>query len=407
MKRRIFFILVIILFSAGGYFIFFYQNKTLKYIPENADVVVLVDSKKVVREYVSEFLAHPSEWFRDEEQTGQVSWQDSGLRMPDFIQIFHLKGTGFSEWYTVLEIKDKNAFSAFLKKRNFVAEGKNSFQKDHFFVSIHDQLCIVSTKNFKDNAPEKLLSSLRKDLKADVFMENSLASISLVEGMRTQNFLVAVKEDAIEIKNTENSEQFSSLIAGLEKNVIFLNAELHAEKIQSLAQYCNADWEKAGLTSVTMSATLEQVQDTIISYGYDDDFNEIEKVSYQKLVQPNYDIQLETQNKDQANAYFHQKKWVNAQGQFTEIPFQPNRIAEDSLGFRIYSTRKPVKAAVAKGSSFIFIKNNPLLFSSFKSIATADKAVLRDMEYLFAGFSGHETYMKIQFKKKKLPLILR
>ena len=97
-----------LLIAISVYYLFFYQNKTLKYLPENADVVVLIDVKKLAREAVFNFATNPSRWFEKSENKDDLfSLRNSGVKIPDFVQIFHLKNSQISEWYSVLEINNQ------------------------------------------------------------------------------------------------------------------------------------------------------------------------------------------------------------------------------------------------------------------------------------------------------------
>jgi len=63
MKRRIIAFAALFLFSAGIYFLLYHKDKNLNFIPENADAVILIDKKKLTKQYLSAFIAHPSQWF--------------------------------------------------------------------------------------------------------------------------------------------------------------------------------------------------------------------------------------------------------------------------------------------------------------------------------------------------------
>lgn len=408
MKKRYIALIITILLSVGIYFLFFHKDKNLKYIPENADVVVLVDVKKATRQYISSFLMHPSKWFEDDKKNDKkISISDSGLKIPDFLQIFHLKNTKISEWYTIFEINDKAKFSAFLKERKFISDGKDLFKNNQLFIKIEDGKCIVGTSdlNFKNIGKPFSEKFRNKNLYADSFMEDGLGSISFISELRTQNFSINLKDDEIEIKNEGNSIDFEPLISDLEKKTQFLQTELDSENIKKISSFFNENLnDSISVNSLKMSANLSEVNDTIISYGYDDQFNEIEKISYQKIVQPNYEILLQTSNPDKTWSYFQQKNWINAQNQFTAIPFQPNLISKNKNQLSIKSTQKAVKLSETKNQNYIFIKNNPLLFSSFK---TLNNPIFKGIEYLFYGNKNLDYTMKIKFKKEKYPLILR
>lgn len=408
MKKKYIFLIIIVLLSIGVYFLFFHKDKSLKYIPDNADIVVLVDVKKAKRQYISSYIAHPSKWF--EEKNGaknKISVTDSGLEIPDFLQIFHLNNTKISEWYTVLEINDKEKLSAFLKDRKFINDGKGTFKINQLFVKINGEKCIVGTSDLNfSNIGKPFSEKFRNNvLNADSFMDDGLGSISFISELRTQNFSIDLQDDEIEIKNKQNSTNFELLISDLYKKTQFLDAELDSENIKKIGSVFKENLiDSTSVNHLKMSANLTQVNDTIVSYEYDDNFNEIEKISYQKIVQPDYEIVLQTSNPEKAWTYFQNKKWINAKNQFTAIPFQPNLMSVNKNRISIKSTRKSVKINETKNQNYIFIKNNSLLLSSFK---TLNNQFFKDIEYLFYGNKNQNYTVKIKFKKEKYPLILR
>lgn len=408
MKKKYIFLIIIALLSIGVYFLFFHKDKSLKYIPDNADIVVLVDVKKAKRQYISSYIAHPSKWF--EEKNGaknKISVTDSGLEIPDFLQIFHLNNTKISEWYTVLEINDKEKLSAFLKDRKFINDGKGTFKNNQLFVKINGEKCIVGTSDLNFNNIGKPFSEKFRNnvLNADSFMDDSLGSISFISELRTQNFSIDLQDDEIEIKNKQNSTNFELLISDLYKKTQFLDAELDSENIKKIGSVFKENLtDSASVNHLKMCANLTQVNDTIVSYEYDDNFNEIEKITYQKIVQPDFEIVLQTSNPEKAWTYFQNKKWINAKNQFTAIPFQPNLMSVNKNRISIKSTRKSVKINETKNQNYIFIKNNSLLLSSFK---TLNNQFFKDIEYLFYGNKNQDYTVKIKFKKEKYPLILR
>lgn len=399
---------VTILLSVCIYFLFFHKDKSLKYIPENADIVVLLDVKKTTRQYISSFIMHPSKWFEEgKKDKNKISIKNSGLEIPDFLQIFHLNKTKISEWYAILEINDKEKFLAFLKSRQFVNDGKDRFKNSQFFIKIEGEKCIVGTSNLNFNNIGKPFSQnfRNNELNAESFLKDGIGSISFITELRTQNFSINLNDDEIEIRNEGNSIDFESLIFDLEKKTQFLQAELDSENIKKISSFFNENLnDSISVNSLKTSANLSEVNDTIISYGYDDNFNEIEKISYQKIVQPDYEILLQTSNPEKTWNYFQNKKWINAQNQFTAIPFQPNLISKKGNQIVIKSTRKSIKVEEHKNQNFVFVKNNPLLFSSFK---TLNNPIFKNIEYLFYGNKNQDYSVKIKFKKEKYPLILR
>ncbi|WP_029296197.1 hypothetical protein [Chryseobacterium hispalense] len=409
MKKKIAACILLILLLCG-YFIFYHRDKQLKFIPRNADVVVLLDVKKATRQYLSDFITHPSQWLKDGKTSqNTISIHKSGVEIPDFLQIFHIENTGFSDWYCVLELKNKSKFLTFLKQQKFAAKGNNVFRKDHFFIKIEGEYCIVGTSDsaFKNLKRLFLDFSRKADFSSDRFIHGSLGSISLISKGKVRNFPIHLNSDAIEITNGKE-EDFSSVISKLEKTNYFIGAELNKGNVQKITSIFNKSIsDSVQINSLQATATLEQVNDTIVTYAYDDDFNEIEKKTVQKILQPNYYISLQTADPEKSLQYFKNKKWVNAQNEFIAIPFQPNIIEEKAAGVEIYSTRKVIRASDRLHENYIFVKNNVLLYSHLKLLTSKQKRIISNADYIFYGNKNQDYFVRLQFKKENLPLMLR
>ena len=152
---------------------------------------------------------------------------------------------------------------------------------------------------------------------------------------------------------------------------------------------------------------IEQVNDTIITYRYDDDFNEIEEKSVQKILQPNYSIAMKSLQPEKTWEYFLRKNWINTQNQFTLIPFQPNYISQKNKEIIVKSLRNPVPIQGKINENYIFLRNNTSLFSSIKSLSAIEQKVISEIDYVFFGNQSKDYYLKIKLKKEKLPFILR
>jgi hypothetical protein len=168
-------------------------------------------------------------------------------------------------------------------------------------------------------------------------------SISFISGTKIQNFSVELKDDEIEIKNNVGFNGLSSIESRLQQTPHFLEMELDAVNVKQYARFFNKSIaDSSEISKFRAVADLEQVNDTIISYGYDDNFNEIEKKSFQKIIQPNYIIDLQSRVPEKTWTYFQSKKWINTENQFTAIPFQPNKVSRSGNGITIQSVRKPL-----------------------------------------------------------------
>lgn len=409
MKRRIIAFAVLFLFSAGIYFLLYHKDKNLNFIPENADAMILIDKKKLTRQYLSAFIAHPSQWFiESSESEKKRSVFNAGLKIPDFLQIFHLKNSKLTEWYAVFDIENPQKLLAFLKEHKFKNLGQNLYIKDMLYIKIADQKCYVGIFGHDFEKIGRPLNGIfgGKKLNADHFMEEGTGSLSFISGTRTCNFSIELKDREIEIKNASNIENYASFISQLSKEDLFINAELNKENIKVFNKVL-PDFFKdlSEVNHLKMNAKLKQVKDTIISYGYDDDFNEIEEISYQEIVQPDYMIQLETQDPAKTWKHFRSENLINDKNEFTGIPFQPNRVYQSDNGIVIKSVTEQSLHSQKKGKNFILIKNDPLLFSFSKGLN--DFKYLKDIEYFFYGNNEQNFFLTLKLKDQKLPLILQ
>lgn len=409
MKRRIIAFAVLFLFSAGIYFLLYHKDKNLNFIPENADAMILIDKKKLTRQYLSAFIAHPSQWFiESSESEKKRSVFNAGLKIPDFLQIFHLKNSKLTEWYAVFDIENPPKLLVFLKEHKFKNLGQNLYIKDMLYIKIADQKCYAGISGHDFEKIGRPLNGIfeGKKLNADHFMEEGTGSLSFISGTRTRNFSIKLKDREIEIKNASNIENYASFISQLSKEDLFINAELNKENIKVFNKVL-PDFFKdlSEVNHLKMNAKLKQVKDTIISYGYDDDFNEIEEISYQEIVQPDYMIQLETQDPTKIWKHFRSENLINDKNEFTGIPFQPNRVYQSDNGIVIKSVTEQSLHSQKKGKNFILIKNDPLLFSFSKGLN--DFKYLKDIEYFFYGNNEQNFFLTLKLKDQKLPLILQ
>lgn len=411
MKKKYIFLIIVFLMATAIYVMLFSKDKTLKFIPKNADVVVLVDVKNVTRQYVYALATHPSEWFKSgEKNKDRISVHKSGMKIPDFIQIFHLKNAQFGDWYTILELDDETQFSQFLKQNKFIRNGEKLFLKDGIFISIEGKMCIIGTSNAAfENIRKGFLSKPETNiLNADQFIKNSAGSISYISQSKITNFLINLNSEDIEVKSSENTADFESLILKTQQNKHFLDTELDEKNVKNGLQLFNKEMKDSlQIIYFKASSELQEVNDTIVSYGYDDNFNEIEKVSYQKIVQPNFIISLQSSNPDKTWKFFQNKKWINTQNQFTAIPIQPNQIVAKGKDIVIRSTRKSVQLSQNQNANYVFLKNSKLLSSSLHQLNPAQKKILSNIDYIFYGNKAQDYLMKIKFTKNELPLLLR
>lgn len=408
MKKKLF-AFVLLLLAGTVYFMFYYQKDTKIFSPKEADAIILIDTKKLTREYVYSLAGHPSLWFESKGKN-KISFKKSGVKIPDFLQVFHLKNSKVSNWYSVFELEDRKTFLLFLKQQKFTDLGNQTFRKDQIYIKLLGKKLIIGSSNDDfERINNQLFHSFQANLfDADALVTNGLGSIILNTKKGSHNLSVELRHDEIEIRNQSDSYDPSPVISKLLKTDSFLETKLDAENIKNFSSIFDKTFaDSSSINQIKASVHLEEVNDTIITYSYDDNFNEVEKKTFQKIIQPNYIIDFQSLNPEKTELYFQNKKWINAQNQFTAIPFQPNLITQQSKGFEIKSTRKPIQQSFNLNENYIFVKNNPLLLSFLKTLSPKEKKMISDIDYIFYGNRDQDYYLKVQFKKDDLPLILR
>ncbi|SFI36513.1 hypothetical protein [Halpernia frigidisoli] len=400
LKRKIAPVIFLVI-AILSYFVFFHEDKTLKFIPKNADAVILINVKKIKRQAVFSFLMHPSGWFKSSKKSDLYSlFRKSGIELPDYLQLFHLKNGKISDWNTVVEIADLNAFLLFLKECKFNKSDNNTYQKDGIFLKIEDEKCLISTSNSNFNYLKKAANN--KFFEADEFIGISTGSLSFLSNQKITNFEIECSENEIEIKNSSNTKLFKSVLKSAEAKNQFLDLELDASNIQTFSQFFRNNFQyPSGVLAVKSTVALKQVQDTIITFGYDDNFNEVEKRSFQKIIKPNYFIAFQTSNPDKTWEFFKNKKWINSGNQFTAIPFQPNFINKYGKQIIVNSQEKITKTGNWSKNNYIFLKNDPLFLTFFSSLNAPQKRIISKLDYVFFGNKDENYYILIKFKKSK------
>lgn len=201
MKKKLF-AFVFLLFAGMMYFVFYHKQNTKIFSPQEADAIILIDTKKLTREYVYSLAGHPSLWFRSKEKN-TISFKESGVKIPDFLQAFHLKNSKVSNWYSVFELEDTKTFLLFLKQQKFTDLGNQVFRKDQVYIKIFGgNLIIGSSSDDFERINNQLFHSSQANLfDADALVTNGLGSIILNTKKGSHNLSVELRHDEIEIRN--------------------------------------------------------------------------------------------------------------------------------------------------------------------------------------------------------------
>lgn len=73
----------------------------------------------------------------------------------------------------------------------------------------------------------------------------------------------------------------------------------------------------------------------------------------------------------------------------------------------IQSTRKPVSLSPGVKENYILVRNNPLLFSSLKTLSETEKTIISGIDHILYVNKAKDYRITVKAKKGELPLILR
>ena len=417
-KKKIVTIFLISVLIIGIYVLLFHKNKQLKYHPKDADVVVLLDVKNISRHYLFQFFTHPSQWQKESgEKSDKTSFRKSGVKIPDFVEVFHLKNSDIADWYSVLELSDKEKFLSYLKQENFESFSENTFRKNKIVLKIFDERCLIKigkTQNSSDLdlLASNLFSDKMQSISTTQFIADSHASISFVSGDKISSFPIQIGDNEITINNENQIKDFDELLQTLLKRNNFIEANLDAKTIKNAAPFLRNRIKNESsilplIDTFAVNSTIEQEKDTIITYEYDDNFDEVEKISYQNILQPKFFVQFQSADPKKLQTIFREQNWITPKNEFSAIPFQPNIYTENGNNFNIQSKSATLENPLAGKDNFFFLKNNEKLIRSLSSISNSEKEQLLKLSYLFFGSRNNRCFARIQFQKEEIPLILR
>ncbi len=392
--------------ALAGYFFWSLKDRYLKMVPDGIDALVLIDVKQAKEQYAWSWLTHPSQWLRKSEQ--RISLDDAGITIPDFIQIFHLKNTSFAHWYAFFEIKDQSALKRFLKQNGFKPDRKSLYKRNEISIHVLDSKCIMGLSNgaFSKDC-NFILKSKSKVLYANNLINNSVASLSYFGRGKTYRFGINLNADNVEIKSKTVLDLSPEKIAALQK-VSFLQFHLDDKNVKIAEELLNRKLpDSLQISALSGVSTLQKVNDKVVTYSYDENFNEVENVSYQKLVRPNYQITFASFKCQALFTYLRNQSLINRENQFTVIPFQPNIAEVRGNQLNIRSTGAAVSFTQTLPGSYVFIRNSPDLEALVSSFSPSGAAAIRNLEYLYYRDAAEFYTLKIKFKHNDLPLILR
>jgi hypothetical protein len=387
MQKKTWLLLILVAAFLLGYFKLFYTTMPNNVVPANTDAILSIDVKKNIRTAIWHYIINPSKWSLSSSKVSaddKVDLKDM-FTLPDFALAFHIKNEPLKNWYTVLNIKEDEAFYKGLKQFGFEK------LKQHIYINASLQIAVLINNkkvlvgsNINDSCVA--LSNVAQNL----FVEKKFNSSATLQKLKqanshaalyiaTNNFL---KEETIcKLNYTEtdlkveanlfphnlfsftesNFEYASNSLVSLgftqpcDSLYNFINNESKANILQKVGINIDSIFTKSNKFYTLDFQNIIATKDSAISYTFDDDFNKVEQVVVNNVEEPAYKFLI---NGDSVTSIF--KHSVNNKiitvsdtgNIFTAMPFvksyctlpSKNEFNISAKNYKIVKADKSVKA---------------------------------------------------------------
>jgi len=353
MNKKRWLLLILLLVSLFAWYKLFYTTYSKEAIPASADAIVTVDIKKITRTILWQYISHPSEWkvgsLFSSKKDSLPSWKDI-VNLPDYLFAFHAKNQPASSWYLLLDIKNKkdliNGFSRYqiTKVNDSIFQNKKLgllflVKGEKLLLSINSQDGVDNLQQIADEIFSKK-QFLAKEKIGELVAKNNHVSAVIEPNafLKTAAELSAnLDDDGLHIRGNISpkerlfeSQQTLSYSANSLLSITFaqpsekLFSLLGKEKISKLLNV-NVDsfFAKSNTLYQLDFKGFQKEKDSVISYTYDDDFNQIETVAVQEINQPVFSFSMKGKNTATVYNYLRENAKLEATPKgmlFTAIP---------------------------------------------------------------------------------------
>lgn len=296
-------------------------NKVL--IPATTQILIKINVDELYKTIAVSYLKHPDQYSGADKKGIKEKIDDlnTGLKIPANIYLYALKGKVKNTFFSRLEIADGLAFKRFiLKKRSLIKKEGN------FFQSADSTLCLL----FNKTTIALAISPKKEPVKA--VLEEILVQKNMVKISDSQFGQMAGLSDHLSFQNAEdlcrvnftdgkidvNSElvnrwlepaaQPEHRILNPESTVsMWLNAKFKPAPPQKNAAINSSVFSKdnflrfyKGYLDFEWTNTVKQV-DTVITYDYNDDFEQVEKKVARERKIPGISINMSANDQEVSN----------------------------------------------------------------------------------------------------------
>ncbi|WP_028297544.1 hypothetical protein [Olivibacter sitiensis] len=317
----LFVVVIILLLAALAYFYYRSKQSTKQQVPAIADALLVIKSDQLFKKISSNALAHPSYYWKLRQSAAEdttATWNDAGMDLPANLYGYHLPAFKASTFFIHTPIKDSTTFLRFASKNFGIhilpadSNKTRAISTDSVISMVIDQHQVIIGISLEKEQTMSALYELLKDTssipvtqhplypklmesKADVVYagEDDYISIDFDNGaihakgtFQTQLIHGAKRTRAKQFE--ENSIASFQLQADIDslirRNKAFLaKYSIPADTLtRYFGGYLDAEWK---------ANWLEQ-QDTVITYGYDDNFEKTEQKEIRNTKVPEFYVRM-------------------------------------------------------------------------------------------------------------------
>jgi hypothetical protein len=356
-NKSSFFKIVLLLIALGSmtmlYWFGYHKNYNEKYIPKNADGIVMMDVKNIRNYLVFSYLKNPSQWQLG--TTGinnKFDFSNFGIETPDYLAFFHLENQPLHQWFAIAKIENETDFEKSIIAYHFTKiKLSNPFTGYYsralgLFVIRHNKQILCCTTELKQQqtaiqVAEDLFLKHQfldaKKTKKTIGTPNAITvwikKNSLLEEDGIVNLNLKDQEIAAEgqlkwkpkFRKTTPFTQTPNALLTLGFNFEMIrNQNILKKNSVQINKIIGFDLDSILVHNPTKTEfVLHEIvkkKDSAIRYDYDDDFNPIKKVVVHTTCEPSFCFSMQTENSKKVFNYLKGQKAIDNHQIFVNFP---------------------------------------------------------------------------------------
>jgi len=396
MKKKLVYSTLLLLFITYGIYWFRYERafSSLKTVPKETIAVFQINLRNIEQSFLLDFLKNPLLYTKKKDSLQAKKKHPSLISLLKFPRNLILYATDSCQlpvfYSEPVQVKDTVAFHDFLTNNNYKEIGVNSgfasiYSKNHHSFILKESTLTIglhSTKTLSQINIKNVYPSVENNVEVKKIFNFDYTTDLQFWNQNTgvfsgdfSNGCIRFKSDAYSDLGTI-SKKYKNAVAYIDGNlkiIPFLQDPITAEKrafkkltntsLDSINKYWTGNIQ-------LIFHDFKTITDTIISYDYDENFNQLEKKKLQQRTIPHLSLNFGKRNPSELWSYFKKNntfKQVKKDSLFTLIPLLPlkSTFLNEQYFFYTDTIIKPLPSTMdTKGLHFFiniapFINNTP------------------------------------------------